>query len=77
MNLTNKIKKYHVKKRNDAFQELKIHKNLKKKLMSEFNNCVENELKLQLQKQIENENKLILIWKNNIEKINKQIKKIN
>jgi len=73
--LTEKIKKYHEKKLNDALQELQFHQEVKKRLETNLK-TVDDESKRSIEEEISKENEIIDIWKNNIEKINEQLKKL-
>jgi len=73
--LTEKIQKYHEKKLNDALQELQFHQEVKKRLETNLK-TTNDESKIGIEKEIDKENKIIGIWKNNIEKINEQLKKL-
>jgi len=73
--LTEKIQKYHEKKLNDALQELKFHQEVKKRLETN-QKTADDESKIGIEEEIDKENKIIDIWKNNIEKINVQLKKL-
>jgi len=73
--LTEKIQKYHEKKLNDALQELQFHQEVKKRLETNLK-TTDDESKIGIEKEIDKENKMIDIWKNNIEKINEQLAKL-
>jgi len=73
--LTEKIQKYHEKKLNDALQELQFHQATKKRLESNLK-ATDDESKMSIEEEIGKENKIIDIWKNNIEKINEQLAKL-
>ncbi len=73
--LTEKIQKYHEKKLNDALQELKFHQEVKKRLETNLKTTYD-ESKKGIEEEIDKENKIIDIWKNNIEKMNEQLKKL-
>jgi len=73
--LTEKIQKYHEKKLNDALQELKFHQEVKKRLETNLK-TPNDESKIGIEKEIDKENEIIDIWKNNIEKINEQLAKL-
>jgi len=73
--LIDKVQKYHEKKLNDALQELKFHQEVKKRLETNLN-TVNDESKMDIEKEIDKENEIINIWRKNIEKINEQLKKL-
>jgi len=73
--LTEKIQKYHEKKLNDALQELQFHQATKKRLESNLK-TTDDESKMSIEEEIGKENKIIDIWKNNIEKINEQLARL-
>jgi len=73
--LTEKIQKYHEKKLNDALQELQFHQEVKKRLETNLKTA-DDESKVGIEKEIDKENEIIDIWKNNIEKINEQLAKL-
>jgi len=73
--LTEKIQKYHEKKLNDALHELQFHQEIKKRLETNLK-TTNDELKIDIEKEIDKENKVICIWRKNIEKINEQLKKL-
>jgi len=73
--LTEKIQKYHEKKLNDALQELQFHLKVKKRLETNLKTA-DDESKMSIEEEIGKENEIIDIWKNNIEKINEQLAKL-
>ena len=73
--LTEKIKKYHDKKLNDALQELQFHQEVKKRLETNLK-TTDDESKRSIEEKIGKENEIIDIWRKNIEKINEQLKKL-
>jgi len=73
--LTEKIQKYHEKKLNDALQELQFHQEVKKRLETNLK-TTDDESRMGIEEEIGNENEIIDIWKNNIEKINEQLAKL-
>ena len=73
--LTEKIQKYHEKKLNDALQELQFHQEVKKHLETDLK-TTDDESKMSIEEEIDKENKIIDIWKNNIKKINEQLTKL-
>jgi len=73
--LTEKIQKYHEKKLNDALQELQFHQEVKKRLETDLK-TTDDESKMSIEEEIDKENKIIDIWKNNIKKINEQLTKL-
>jgi len=73
--LTEKIQKYHEKKLNDALQELQFHQEVKKHLETNLK-TTDDESRIGIEEGIGNENEIIDIWKNNIEKINEQLAKL-
>lgn len=75
--LKGSIQKYHEKKLKEAIKELKYHTSIKNKIESQLKSASDQEIKNEIQKQLDNQNKLISIWENNIKKINKQLKKFN
>ena len=74
--LKGSIQKYHEKKLKEAIRELDYHTSIKKKMESRLNTENDEDTKREMQKQLDNQNKLISIWENNIKKINKQLKKL-
>ncbi len=73
--LTEKIQKYHEKKLKDALQKLQLHQDRKKHLGAVLE-TTDNESKIDIEEEIGKQNEFIGIWKNNIEKINEQLKKL-
>ena len=73
--LTEKIQKYHEKKLNDALQELQFHQEIKKRLETN-QKTIDDESKIGIEEEIDKENEMIDIWKNNIKKINEQLAKL-
>ena len=73
--LTEKILKYHEKKLKDAVQKLQLHQDRKKHL-EDVLETTDNESKIDIEEEIGKQNEFIGIWKNNIEKINEQLKKL-
>jgi len=73
--LIEKIKKYHEKKLNDALQELQFHQEIKKRLETNLK-TIDDESRIGIEDEISKENEIIDIWKQNIEKINEQLKKL-
>ncbi len=73
--MTEKIKKYHEKKLNDALQELQFHQEVKKRLETNLK-TTDDESKRSIEEESGKESEIIDIWKNNIEKINEQLKKL-
>lgn len=73
--LTEKIRKYHEKKLNDALQKLKSHQDRKKQLETEIK-TIDNESKIDVEKEIIKQDEIIVIWKKNITKINEQLTKL-
>jgi len=73
--LNGKLEKYYGKKLTDASQKLKSHKKRKKQLESDLKGS-SNELKIEIQKEIDKQNNLIEIWINNISKINERLEKL-
>lgn len=72
MNLLNeKLQKYYRKKLADANNKLKSHQRRNKQLETDLKES-NNELKLEIDRQ----NDLIGIWKNNIAKINERLEKV-
>jgi len=69
------FKKYYEKKLNDALQELQFHQEIKKRLETNLK-TTDDESKMGIEEEISKENKIIDIWKNNIEKINEQLAKL-
>ena len=67
--LTEKIQKYHEKKLNDALQELQIHQEVKKRLETKLK-TTDDESRIGMEEEIDKEDKIIDIWRKNIEKIN-------
>ena len=73
--LTEKIQKYHEKKLNDALQELQFHQEVKKRLETNLK-TTDDESRIGMEEEIDKEDKIIDIWRKNIEKINEQLKKL-
>jgi len=73
--LTEKIKKYHKKKLNDALQELQYHQEIKKRLETNLK-IEDDESKIGIEEEIGKESEIIDIWRKNIEKINEQLAKL-
>jgi len=73
--LTEKVRKYHEKKLNDALQKLKSHQDRKKQLETELK-TTDNESKINVEKEIIKQDQIIDIWKKNIAKINEQLTKL-
>ena len=73
--LNGKLEKYYRKKLTDATQKLKSHKKRKKQLESDLKGN-SNELKIEIQKEIDRQNDLIDIWGENISKINEHLEKL-
>jgi len=73
--LTEKIRKYHEKKLNDALQELQFHQEIKKRLETNLK-TTDDESRRSIEEKIGKESEIINIWRKNIEKINEQLKKL-
>ncbi|MCH7647245.1 MAG: hypothetical protein IIA83_01375 [Thaumarchaeota archaeon] len=73
--MTEKIQKYHEKKLNDALQELQFHQEVKKRLETNLK-TTDDESRIGMEEEIDKEDKIIDIWRKNIEKINEQLKKL-
>ena len=73
--LNGKLEKYYGKKLTDASQKLKSHQKRKKQLEIDLKQS-NDELKIEIQEEIDRENTLIEIWKNNIVKINEHLEKL-
>ena len=73
--LTDKIRKYHDKKLNDALQKIKFHQEIEKRLKIELKTSNENS-KNSLEKEIAKQNESIEIWKKNVTKIKEEIAKL-
>jgi len=73
--LKEKIQKYNEKKLTDALKEMKFHSDKKKQLETQLKNAKNDESRMEIKERIDNMNKMISIWKKNIEIINKQLKK--
>ena len=73
--LNGKLEKYYGKKLADATHKLKSHKKRKKELKSDLKGT-SNELKIEIQKEIDRQNNLIEIWENNVIKINEHLEKL-
>lgn len=55
---------------------MKFHTNVKKQLEMQLNETNNDDSKFDITKKIVNQDKIIDAWQNNIETINKQLKKI-
>lgn len=73
--LNEKLQKYYGKKLTDATKKLKSHQKRKKELETDLKES-RNELKIEIQEEIDRQNNLIEIWKNNITKINEHLEKL-
>jgi hypothetical protein len=73
--LKEKIQKYHEKKLRDAKEKLRLHTEIKNHLERRLK-TIESEQSNDVKKKIEKQTEFIEIWKNNIDSINKQIKKL-
>lgn len=73
--LNEKLEKYYGKKLIDASQKLKSHQKRKKELESDLKGS-SNELKIEIQKEIDRQNSLIEIWEKNIAKITEHLEKL-
>jgi len=73
--ISGKLQKYYEKKLTDATHKLKSHKKRKKQLETDLKKS-NNDLKLEIQKEIDRQNDFIEIWENNITKINKHLEKL-
>lgn len=74
--LKDKVKKYQEKKLLESKEKLQFYTNCKTQLEKELKMAKDDEI-AGLKKQIEKQDAFIKIWKNNIESITKQMKKIN
>ena len=73
--LKEKVQKYHEKKLRDAKEKLRLHTEIKNQLERRLK-TIESEQSNDVKKKIEKQTEFIEIWKNNIDSINKQIKKL-
>lgn len=73
--LNEKLEKYYGKKLTDASKKLKSHQKRKKELEIDLKQSG-NELKIEIQEEIDRQNALIEIWKNNIVKINERLERL-
>jgi len=73
--LKGKIQKYREKKLKDALKEMKFHSDRKKQLETQLKIVNNDESKMKIKERIDFQNRIIAIWKKNIEIINKQSKK--
>ena len=74
--LKDKVKKYQEKKLLEAKEKLKFYTMNKTRLEKqlELSNDKDHE---EIKKEIEKQQEFVVIWKKNVESINKQIKKLN
>ena len=74
--LKDKVKKYQEKKLLEAKEKLKFHTLTKTRLEKQLE-LTHNEDSEEIKKEIEKQQEFIVIWKKNVDSINKQIKKLN
>ena len=74
--LKDKVKKYQEKKLLEAKEKLKFYTEAKTRLEKQLE-LTNNEDFEKIKKEIKKQQDLIVIWKKNLESINKQIKKLN
>jgi hypothetical protein len=74
--LKDKVKKYQEKKLMESKEKLKFYTNCKIQLENQLKSAKDEE-KNGIKKQIEKQDAFIKIWKNNIESITRQMKKID
>lgn len=74
--LKDKVKKYQEKKLLEAKEKLKFYTQAKTRLEKQLELTDDKEFE-EIKMEIEKQEKFIVIWKNNVESINKQIKKLN
>ena len=74
--LKDKVKKYQEKKLVESKEKLKFYTGYKTQLEKQLKSAKDEEI-TGIKKQIEKQDAFIKIWKNNIESITKQMKKID
>lgn len=74
--LKDKVKKYQEKKLLESKEKLEFYTKCKTQLEKELKSAKDEDI-IGIKKQIEKQDAFIKIWKNNIESITKQMKKIN
>jgi hypothetical protein len=74
--LKDKVKKYQEKKLVESKEKLKFYTDYKTQLEKQLKSAKDEEI-IGIKKQIEKQDAFIKIWKNNIESITKQMKKID
>ena len=74
--LKDKVKKYQEKKLGESKEKLKFYTDYKIQLEKQLKSVKDEEI-TGIKKQIEKQDTFIKIWKNNIESITKQMKKID
>ena len=76
MDLKNRIRKFQEKKLDEALIRLEYHSSMKIDLEKKLNSCFGDE-RSEVEKEITHHSKMKDIWKNNVDKIKKEISKLN
>ena len=71
------VKQYQEKKLGEALSKVKFHLDMKKQLEQKVKKILIDDEKTKARKEIIFHSKMVDIWKNNAEKIKKEMKKIN
>jgi len=71
------VKQYQEKKLDEALSKVKFHLDMKKQLEQKVKKILIDDEKTKARKEIIFHNKMVDIWKNNAEKIKKEMKKID
>ena len=74
--LKDKVRKYQEKKLVEAKENLESHIKIKRQLESQLK-ALDDKHTQELEQKIENQEKLVAIWKKNVISIEKQLKKLN
>ena len=74
--LKRRVKQYQQKKLDEALSKIKFHTDMEKKLKN-TNDCHANLNSNDIQKEISFHREMILIWTKNIEKIKKELQKVD
>ena len=76
MDFLKEVKKYHEKKLNESLIKMRFHLDMKRELEQKMKKINNEKAKKKIQDKIIHHDKMINIWKNNLDKINEQLKKI-